>query len=173
MCFTTFCTAYNQTGQSVRRSVSLPFYFLYGMCQQVGHSMSFARLLFHVSSKKHCFSCRLLKINDLHFQRLITVWQWVENTIAYDLFLHSNLSELFKVFSLETAANSEEARKPTKTDLVSFGFLVQPSAVGCACTTAMHHSKIWTRKGIAREYLFSPVLNMIVLSGENLFSLHS
>lgn len=118
-----FCTAHNQTwpGQSVRRSDSLSFYFLYGLCQHNRHSVSFPKLLFHVCSKKHIFSCSLLKINDLHFQWFvfITIWQWVEDAVDYDLFLHSSLSQLFRVFSLEPAANSEGA-KAANQELIQY-----------------------------------------------------
>lgn len=99
--------------------ISLSFYFLYDALTgwDIVSVLPFLFFFFHVSSRKHHFSCSLLKKNDLHFQRFgfRTVWQWIENSITYDIFIHSSLSELFKVFSLEPAANSGEARQPTKS----------------------------------------------------------
>lgn len=124
--------------------ISLSFYFLYDALTgwDIVSVLPFLFFFFHVSSRKHHFSCSLLKKNDLHFQRFgfRTVWQWIENSITYDIFIHSSLSELFKVFSLEPAANSGEARQPTKS---WFSVFRLPCATKCSWLHLYYYDAIW------------------------------
>lgn len=170
-----FCTAYSETARSECKQISLSlFLFLVWQVSAGWASMHFARLLFHASSKKHCFSSSLLKTNNLHFQRsgLITLWQWVEDTIAYGLFFTVVFLNSSKCLLWSLLLTQRKPGSQISGDSGSFSFLVQSSVAGCACTTTVNHNKIWTRKGTEREFIFTNSEHDILVWW-NTFSFHS